>query len=222
MLCENCHNNEATVSYTEIINGQQSEQHLCQACASEVGMANFGSHSLFMNQDISIGSLLSSVLGFPGNHSGTKPYTRNDVQCDNCGMTFQEFLKNGKFGCSNCINTFSSNLDDSLKRIHGSDRHIGKRPINYVSSSLNTDADQSEDCQSKEFCQTNLNQVDGVETTDIDKLQEKLNQAVVKEEYEEAACLRDQIRVLKKEKAEKTTKAESNADTTDEKGEEDR
>ncbi len=203
MLCENCHNNEATVSYTEIINGQYSEQQLCQECASKVGMASFGNHSPFMNQDLSIGSLLSSVLGFPGNHSGAKPYTRNNVKCDNCGTTFQDFLQKGKFGCSNCINTFGSNLDDSLSRIHGSDRHAGKKPVNYVSGSSDTEGKQSKESQSKDLNQENWSKVDGVATTDIDKLQEKLNQAVIMEEYEEAACLRDEIRELRKVEAQK-------------------
>lgn len=212
MLCENCHNNEATVSYTEIVNGQHSEQNLCQECFTKAGMKTF------VNQDLSLGSLLSSVLGFASNHSGAKAYTRNNVRCDGCGITFQEFSQKGRFGCSNCMNAFGSNIDDSLKRIHGSDRHVGKKPINYVKSSLDNEAGQSKGNQVNDLNQPFLNQVDRVETNDIDKLQEKLNQAVKKEEYEEAARLRDKIKELKKLKA---NKAEKPIDEVTKKGEKD-
>lgn len=39
MLCDGCHENEAVVFYTEIINGEKKELHLCEACAAkETGM----------------------------------------------------------------------------------------------------------------------------------------------------------------------------------------
>ena len=38
MLCDRCHGREATVHMTQIINGQQTECHLCPACAAEMGV----------------------------------------------------------------------------------------------------------------------------------------------------------------------------------------
>ena len=33
MLCDKCKKNEAKIYYTEIINGEKKEQHLCEDCA---------------------------------------------------------------------------------------------------------------------------------------------------------------------------------------------
>ena len=39
MLCDGCHENEAVVFYTEIINCENNEHHLCEArAAKETGM----------------------------------------------------------------------------------------------------------------------------------------------------------------------------------------
>ena len=61
MLCDGCHENEAVVFYTEIINGEKKELHLCEACAAkETGM----DHSFVSLTDTSfLANLLASVLG---------------------------------------------------------------------------------------------------------------------------------------------------------------
>ena len=61
MLCDECHENEAVVFYTEIINGEKKELHLCEACAAkETGM----DHSFVSLTDTSfLANLLASVLG---------------------------------------------------------------------------------------------------------------------------------------------------------------
>ena len=40
MLCENCKENEATVKYTQIINGDKKEMHLCEECSHKLGIDN--------------------------------------------------------------------------------------------------------------------------------------------------------------------------------------
>ncbi|NLJ90291.1 MAG: hypothetical protein GX323_05260 [Clostridiales bacterium] len=197
MLCDNCHKNEATVYYTETINGYHTEQHLCQECASKLGAASFGMYSPFKDQEFSLGNLLSTVLGYHNVYAGANHYGNEDLSCDKCGMTYKEFLKKGKFGCSNCISSFSSEIDSSLKRIHGSNVHVGKKPINYISSidQLLSHTGSFKDKKDSGLSNDNEN-IDIL----ISKLRDRLNKAVEMEEYEEAARLRDQIRELKKTK----------------------
>ena len=38
MLCDNCRENEATVRYTEIINGNKREMMLCEECSRKLGI----------------------------------------------------------------------------------------------------------------------------------------------------------------------------------------
>ena len=99
MLCDNCHKNEATVLFSETINGYHTEHHLCQKCASESEATSFGYHSSFLGQEFSLGNLLSTVLGLSNGYTGAKPHVDSTLHCDNCGMTYNEFLKKGKFGC---------------------------------------------------------------------------------------------------------------------------
>lgn len=176
MLCDKCKKNEAKVYYTEIVNGEKTEQHLCEDCATEYTSFQIGNS--FMNQDLTLGSLLSTILGnyYNNENNGTKP-THKEPSCARCGLTYQEFLKIGRFGCSECYDSFSKALDKSITSIHGSNVHTGKRPKGYQSTTEKLVSELSE----------------------IDKLNIRLQDAIEKEEYEEAAKIRDRIRDLKKE-----------------------
>lgn len=215
MLCENCQKNEATLHYTKTVNGHKTEQHLCEECASATGASTFNYKTSFMNPELTLGDLLSTILGFPNSYTKANPYTKKDVKCENCGMTFPEFLKKGKFGCNECISAFGSDIDESLKRIHGSDIHIGKRPINYIEKAIRASKTDGEttnnntnnidisneniDNRSTDNININNSNLEVEETRDIGKLEEKLNQALKEEQYEECARLRDKIRGLKEE-----------------------
>ncbi len=102
MLCEKCGKNNATVMYTQIVNGQKSVINLCSACAS--------GESIFDN--------LGSLLGF-----GTRQSVQNTI-CPICKMTLSEFSRKGKAGCGECYNTFRPYAAAMLKKIHGTQKHI--------------------------------------------------------------------------------------------------
>lgn len=180
MLCDRCHKREATIYYTEVINGEKKEQHLCAECASE--LTNFQLDSPLNGKEMNIGSLLSSILSsyYPGNKE--KELTKTDSNiCSVCGMTYDLFMQEGKLGCANCYKTFRKVLDKSVRQVQGAASHVGKRPKGFVS---HTDRIINE-------------------LTDIDKLSIRLQDAIEKEEFEEAARLRDQIRSLKEKEGTK-------------------
>ncbi|MFU0826366.1 MAG: DNA methylase [Lachnoclostridium sp.] len=176
MLCSKCKKNEAKIYYTEIINGQKTEQHLCEECAAEY--TSFPMGTAFMDQELTLGSLLSSILGnyYNNNPHGTGQ-TEKEISCDGCGMTYSEFMKEGRFGCAKCYDSFQKILERSIKNIQGSDTHTGKKPKGFETKTQKLVKELSE----------------------IDKLTIKLQDAIEKEEFEEAAKLRDRIRELKKE-----------------------
>lgn len=104
MLCEKCGKNNATVMYTQIINGQKSTLHICSACAAQ--------ESIFEN----FGSLLSF-----------SPREEFSVKvCPVCSTTLSEFSKTGRVGCGECYKTFRKNADAMLKKIHGTSTHASK------------------------------------------------------------------------------------------------
>ena len=158
MLCELCKQTQATVHLTEIVNDQMTELHLCEACANQKG-AQVESH-------FGLSDLLSGLADFGKTQ---EPEEISAKACPNCGMTYEDFRKVGRLGCSECYPTFKRSLGSLLKRIHGSPIHLGKSPMRLIKTAK-------------------------VAKTEIADLKHKLEQAIENEEFEEAARLRDQIR----------------------------
>ncbi|SFR69406.1 UvrB/UvrC motif-containing protein [Anaeromicropila populeti] len=176
MLCDKCHKREARIYCTEIVNGVKKEQYLCEECAAEY--ASFHLEAVGVSKEVNLGNLLSGLLDNVYKEEHKK--LQESVKCKECGMTYEEFLTNGKFGCANCYEAFGKIFDKSLLQIQGSDKHIGKIPKNFMSKTEKVIS----------------------EITEIDKMSLKLQDAVEKEEFEEAARLRDLIRELRKKEAE--------------------
>lgn len=125
MLCDVCHTREAKIFYTEIINGQKKEQHLCETCAGEQTLAIKDKLG-----EISIGTILSGIL--QNYAKGIAGPSANEPVCMRCGMTASEMVKNGRLGCPECYNAFSMILDKNLRTVQGTDGHHGKVPVNAV------------------------------------------------------------------------------------------
>lgn len=167
MQCQECGKRPATLHFTKIVNGDKTEFHLCDACAKEKGELIPGT-----NNGFSIHNLISGLLDFDLNHHQTHGEPRQ-LQCRECGMTYAQFSKMGRFGCSSCYDYFSVRLDPLLRRIHGNTAHVGKIP-RRTGGHLHT-------------------------RKQLEQLRAKLAQAVQNEEFEKAALLRDEIRKLEKE-----------------------
>lgn len=129
-----------------------------------------GELNIFNPTPFSVQNLLAGLLKMEPLWAGPVHGAQVKLQCENCGLTFSQFGQIGRFGCSNCYKTFREHLGPLFRRIHGSAQHAGKIPARSGS----------------------LLRVQ----RDIDILREKLQEAVNKEEFEEAARLRDQIREL--------------------------
>lgn len=176
MLCDRCKTKDAKVLYTEIINGVKSEQHLCEDCATDY--TSFQMEKPLLNSEITLNSLLSTLLGaYHTNATNKTGETKPDLVCESCKTTYDEFLQRGRFGCSQCYRSFHKELEKTLRGIQGAQAHTGKRPKGYMSQADKILKDLSEE----------------------ERLSLELQEAIEKEEFEEAARLRDLIRQLKKE-----------------------
>ncbi|RDV84749.1 UvrB/UvrC motif-containing protein [Ammonifex thiophilus] len=118
MLCERCHKRPATVHYTEIVNNQKKELHLCEECAREMGVS-FGFPPQFPFH-----SLLSGLF-FP---AGEEVEAEREVRCPRCGLTEREFAARGLLGCPQCYSALRPAVEQVLRRVHGVARHTGKAP----------------------------------------------------------------------------------------------
>src|SRR5579872_5321657 len=94
-----------------------------------------------------------------------------EIRCSNCGFTQADFKKAGRLGCSQCYATFAEGLEGLLKTMHKGTKHLGKAPAAFR---------QARDLADR-----------------LKHLEKKLDRAVTAEDFEQAASLRDQIKVTK-------------------------
>ena len=98
--------------------------------------------------------------------------TADQEKCPGCGRTFTQLQQAGRMGCGQCYDRFESKIEPILRQIHGGGVHVGKVPIRCAASIRNKQ--------------------------DLARLRGKLQELIQKEEFEEAAEVRDQIRELEK------------------------
>jgi len=171
LKCEVCQQREVSVHLTNYLNGQKTEIHLCQQCAIEKGYLDADEESY------TIHDLLSGFFNVQANPTTkAEPDHRAEHQltCPQCQMTYQQFNKIGKFGCSKCYQTFSSFLNPILRRVHsGNTGHTGRIPkrkhVHLQHQRL------------------------------IQNYRDQLQELVKEEKFEEAAELRDKIKDLEQE-----------------------
>lgn len=168
MLCEECRQRPAVVHLTRIVNNQKTEFHLCEECAR----SKSGEFGTLLQPHFSMQSFLTGLIGNEPEKVYVAEPSYTTPKCEGCGLTFADFRRSGRLGCSRCYDAFDTSLEPLLRRIHGAVRHTGKVP-HRTGGSLRV-------------------------RQEVEMMKRKLAEAVRKEEYEQAARLRDQIRQLEK------------------------
>jgi protein arginine kinase activator len=115
-------------------------------------------------------ALTVSLMGLIAKSLQLKETGDEEQECPTCHTTLKEFHDNGTFGCPVCYKTFREVILPMLRDIHGSNKHIGSRPIKF--RKRDTDLD-------------------------LDELENQLKEAIAAEHFEKAAELRDLIHDLK-------------------------
>ncbi len=170
MICEHCKKNEATTHIHTVINGVVTEKNLCGYCAAKLGYNQFGTNSL--------ANMLASMFGEVGRSNLPKK------RCECCGAAFSDIAETGRVGCAECYKVFADELIPYIKRLHGSTSHIGKRPGGLYTGSSLVSVKKNETA---------------LQINRIDTLREELKKCIANEEFEKAAKLRDEIKMLSNE-----------------------
>jgi protein arginine kinase activator len=116
-------------------------------------------------------SLADLLLGLGASQEMEQATGGTELRCPNCGFTQADFKKAGRLGCSECYVTFAEGLESLLKTMHKGTRHMGKVPHTHQ---------KSRDLSEK-----------------LKLLQKKLDKAVADEDFEQAASVRDEIKMTK-------------------------
>ncbi len=185
MLCEKCKIREANIQYTEVVNGVKKEHHFCAQCAKEM---DFGVYAAIFDGEFPLGKLLSGLLGIEDKSQG--PDKLQQIVCPSCGTSYEEFVKNSRFGCADCYSVFGPLMEDSLKQLQGSLNHTGKTPVFQKSERFDQEGKAEDGKAGKN--------VPSSQEKEIFQWDSKLKEALRFEDYETAAVCRDRLRELKK------------------------
>ncbi|MFH0921012.1 MAG: UvrB/UvrC motif-containing protein [Fibrobacterota bacterium] len=162
MNCDECKKKSAAVNFTQIINNKKTVLNLCRDCAEKRG---FTGHvpGAAPQGGVGVGNLVSKIATEYEEES-------NAVLCDRCRLTYMEFKQTGRLGCGHCYEAFGKRLDDLLRKIHGSDCHIGKVPKS-MEPAINA-------CRQ------------------VDSMRREMQEAIRNEDFEKAARMRDKIKKM--------------------------
>lgn len=118
---------------------------------------------------LSVHDLLKGMFS----HEYSDAVGRTATTCENCGMSYQDFSRSGKIGCDSCYSKFGVKLEPVIRRMHGACCHTGKVPERGGAAI-------------------------GLKSRLL-KLRHDLERYVSREEYEQAARTRDEIRMLEQQ-----------------------
>ncbi len=173
MMCEECGKRPAILNVTVLFAGKKISRSLCPVCAAK------------MQRGDAAGAQ-SAVMGSLRTEESVQ-----HLSCPQCGTTGEKLLKEGRVGCAECYKTFRSILKDVLMSLNGVDHHV-------------SDGWEEDHSDAPEEIQLEVAQM--TEPSDEEKkaasLREALFEAVQREDFEEAARLRDQIRAAESVKHE--------------------
>ena len=126
MNCQECEKRPASLHFTQVVNGNKTEVHVCEVCAKQKG------YMMYPGEGYSLHNLLSGLFHFDNQQMGNNQQTfqkMDQLQCPKCNLTLEEFRRIGKFGCANCYEAFADKIDPILRRVHsGNTKHSGKIP----------------------------------------------------------------------------------------------
>lgn len=164
-----CHN-PTTIHFTQIINGEMQKLDMCAVCP----------YAKHMQDPLEFG-LMEKLLGIAMQKGLSVEKVGRELKCPNCGYTEAKFKKTGRLGCPECYKVFLSNKTEVLMKIQDAVLHKGKVPKNQPTVSVRKSTEKV---------------IDGKK---IEELNQELQQCILCENYERAAEIRDEIKVISKQ-----------------------
>lgn len=173
MLCQDCKKREAQVHLTQIVNNEKLSLSLCKECAAARGF-----HSPLDNVPFPLAEILS---GLAKNVMPVEEETGEEIACQNCSMTFEQFTRQGRFGCGECYSAFRPRLESIMRKIHGASLHRGRSP---ELSKVEAEVDKA-----------------ALPVREEERLETELHAAIKAEDFERAAELRDKLKAVREKLA---------------------
>lgn len=169
MVCQDCKKREAQVHLTQIHNNEKIALALCRECAAARGF-----HSPLDNMPFPLAEILSGLAKNISSAARSEPL--ESLVCGVCGLSFEEFTRQGRFGCGDCYKTFRPRLETIMRKIHGASLHRGRIPIDLIAGGQGTTV---------------------FPIKEEERLETELKKAIEAEDFERAAEIRDKLKSLR-------------------------
>jgi protein arginine kinase activator len=168
--CQACGHRPAVVEFIQVTGDTRRELSLCRECALSMGV----------RAQVEAFQRLSQLLLHDMTISGIPDEMRAalSAKCSTCGLVFAEFVKTGLLGCPQCYEDFKDLLKPVLRRMHG----VTKKP-----ASVSPERKEAEDLRGH---------TEDMVTETREQLEMELHLALLEEDYEKAAALRDKLKKL--------------------------
>ena len=174
--CQACNTRPALVEFVQVTGNERREMSLCRECALSIGMRSqveaFQRLSQLLMQQPAMTEITDDMRAALG------------TSCRRCGLVFEEFVKTGLLGCPECYSEFHDLLKPVLRRLHGVTRKSGKKKTEPVASAAPRTRTSEPDAASE------------MTGDSREHLEMQLNLALLEENYERAAVIRDQLKKL--------------------------
>lgn len=139
----------------------------------------------FLDPQLALSQFLSGFFQQPEETEGQSDQAHEGPRCPSCGLYYSEFSKSSQLGCDQCYEAFLEPLQTVVRRIQPGAAHTGKLPRRRGGI-----------LESRR---------------QIKRLRLEMKEAVLAEEFEKAAKIRDKIKVLE---LELETREQHGSDTT--------
>lgn len=177
MKCQICGRDDASVHVLDIRGGRRRNLWLCLGCARELnpgtGPAGEEPDEGEERPGNDPGAGEDGLVSFMGHSfaaAASEEAPSGEASCPACGYTLSLFARSNRLGCAQCYEFFRPRLQSMLGRFHRHASHLGKVPRQAGAAAS--------------------------PVAEIMRLRVALEKAIVAEDFEEAARLRDRIRQL--------------------------
>ncbi len=174
MKCDICRKQQAVF----FVRTPSSELHLCEACAKKQGFSS----SVPKKTNESESTLINIFAGILNTESSE---SNSAAVCPHCGISRLEIRKTGRVGCAYCYTQFSADVAARRRSEGGFLSYTGSMPDSYETGA-------GEEVEKQTFSELEKKKNAG----EIKALREELRLSVEREDYENAACIRDRLRDL--------------------------
>ena len=169
-LCQSCGKRPAVVEFIQVSGDERRQFALCRECAVSHGL------SLQVDAFQRLSQLLMHQMRPIGQTTPEEWQSALETKCGKCGLAFEDFVKTGLLGCSQCYRDLHDLLTPILRRLHG------------VTKQTPEDTETSKPVPTAEK--------KAAADTRRRELEAQLQVALVEEDYETAATIRDKLKSL--------------------------